>query len=291
MHFFKIPSGGNVQDAVQSIPVNRHQLYIQAVKEHILALIGFSITCSVIFLPSEIWTFFNILLLKRAAETSAALPDSWQLHYVLVLFPCILVSGPLVAGICRVSRNWARGELRDFKHVFFSAIHDCWQQITLLTAITALLPFLGICAIQYFQSYSNVLIMQFSRVGYFILDIIWFLLLPSAEVMAVTYKLPFTGLLGNALYMTYHHLGKVLVVRLLSFLPEIVALLFAFSYPGAIAPILAVWFAFYIFLGYGLRFLLLSSLGNWLCENYLNVKIPGAKVNIGLNSEFQVEKK
>ena len=95
---------------------------------------------------------------------------------LLLLIPCILITGPVQAGMAYVTRNWARDEHAFAWGDFKDAAKDNWKQALGVSAITAVLPFiLFVCYRFYGQMMGkNVLFMvpQMLTLG---LGLVWYL--------------------------------------------------------------------------------------------------------------------
>ena len=109
----------------------------------------------------------------------------------------------------------------------------------------------------------------------------WLLMLEVLYMLMVTYKLSFKQLLKNALVLVVARLPQFLGLRILT-LAFPVALYVAFTgFPQAAVYMLMFGGFFYLVFGLALNRLLYASLGNAVCEKYINGKI-GAPVDIGL---------
>ena len=268
-------------------PATRKSLAWAMVREHKFGIFFFSLSYAAVFLPAEIWAFLTALMLKSTAE-GGVLPAQSGAQFLLVLCPLMALSGPGAAGLYRVARNWMRDEPRNPWDVFRSAVKDSWKHGLLLTLLTALLPLTAYFAWVYFSGYAASPLTTAAIWVFLLINLLWQLMLPCLEVMAVTYNLSFGQILWNGLYMTLRHPLKSLKTRLLTAVPALIACLFAFAYPGAAWQIAALLAAFYVFYGFGLRQMLFAAHGNALCEAHLNALLPGARVDIGMRSERTV---
>ncbi len=272
-------------------PATRKELFRRALHDHAYGLAGMSMLIGLIYLPGEIWTFLQFLSLKiEANDASFSVSPNWLYSYLLILWPCIVVSGPWMAGISRILRDLARGQEPRRREVFFSALRDSWKPFLLSAVISGVIPFFSLMAIVSVQSltpddrFSRVLLALF-----FLFAAVWFLIQPTLRVVMVTYRLSFPAMVWNAFFLTFRRFFSSLGIALLSLFPTAFAAMFILAYPGSIALVLSVWAAYTLFYGYALRLLLHCSYGNCLCERFINIHIPGAKVDIGLTGEYEID--
>jgi hypothetical protein len=90
--------------------------------------------------------------------------------------------------------------------------------------------------------------------------------------------------------MTLRHPLQSIKTGILGDLPVFITGVFCVFYPNAAFFLLSILATYYIFYGFGLRQMLFAAHGNTMCEQHLNPHIPGARINIGLNTEQFVEK-
>lgn len=266
-------------------PATRNKLLFSMLWEHKAGIFLFSLAYTVVFLPSCIWVFLNGLLLKSILVNGGGLSAQSVFSFLLILFPTITLSGPGAAGLYRIARNWMRNEPLHPCRVFLAAVKDSWKGGLLLAFLRGLLPLLSFFAYIAFGRYTASPLLLAALLVFLLAALLWLLMLPGLEVMTVTYTLSFPQMLWNGLYFTLRHPLKSLKTRLLAALPELAVSLFCLSAPGALPQLLAVLAAYYMFYGFGLRQMLFAAHGNFLCEQYLNPHIPGARLNIGMCSE------
>lgn len=292
MHFslhslFSLPSFD--ETGAQSLPQTRKELFFSVLHQHRFSIFLFSLGCAGLLLPAEIWTFVHLLLLKRYLTVpEATLPSGWLSRYLLVLIPLTAVSGPFLAGPARIIRNWARGESANPVCVFQEAVKTSWKQTLLLTFLTSCLPLLLYSAALYRQASGTGVLATVIFWALIIISVLWLLMLPLLFVIAVTYNLPFSHILWDGIYLTFRHFGRALKRFLLSLIPLAVLLFACAAYPYAFALLAALYFALYVLFFYGLHALLGASYANEVCENELNIHIPGTRADIGLASEYTV---
>lgn len=271
-----------------NLPSNRKELFFSSFHSSRFSIFLFSLGVFLIFLPSEVWCFVHLLLLKQWIVNADTVPSvNWLSRFLIGLIPLTALSGPFLAGFTRLARNWARGEFCHWFDVFRDAVKSSWAQALSLTFLTACLPLLIYSAVLFRQVadsiYANLLFFAVLAISLF-----WILILPLLFVMAVTYTLPFSHLLWNGSYLTFRNFFSALKLFLLKLLPLLVIFFLCAAYPYAFALLAAIYFAAYPLYLYGLHAFLSASYANAVCERELNPHIPTSRVDIGLCSEYTI---
>ena len=118
-----------------------------------------------------------------------------------------------------------------------------------------------------------------------VVALLWSLSAQLMPALIVSYRLRFTGVVRNAVLMTLAALPKAIGVKLITLaIPAILLLLMQFvpaAMRWAVPAALVLYAIFYL----SFNRLILASYSNACCEKYLNAKIEGAGVNIGLRDE------
>ena len=211
----------------------------------------------------------------------------YQLLSNLVLFaiPCILITGPVEAGLAYVTRNWARDEHAFVWSDFKDAVKANWKQSMVISAITSVLPFIVyICWTFYGQQSQNNALFIVPQMLVLVLGIIWMLSLVYAYFLIVTYKASMLDIIRNALLLGVGRLPQSVGVCLLHLLPAaIVILLLLFTSVGYYAFMLII--LYYILFGIAFARFINASVSNAFFDKYINSHIAGAKINQGLRSD------
>lgn len=270
-----------------SRPLSRKNLLFFMIAEHKFDLFFFSLAFALIYLPSGLWVFLSVLLMKLSPETVGTQP--WLFQFLLLLFPLFAISGPGASGLYRVARNWTRDDPHAPFHVFRSAVKDSWKGGLFFCLISGGLPLLSYFAFLYAGQYVSHIAGIAICVTFALLLLLWSMITPVLQIMTVTYNLSFPIMIWNSLFMTLRHPLRSLKTLLLANLPFLICAVFCISYPNLTFLLLSVFAVYHIIYGAALRQMILAAHGNALCEIHLNVHIPGAKVDIGLASEYTVE--
>ena len=206
-------------------------------------------------------------------------------NLVLFMIPCILITGPVEAGLAYVTRNWARDEHAFVWSDFKDAVKANWKQSLVISAITSVLPFIVyICWTFYGQQSQNNMIFIVPQMLVLVLGIIWMLSLVYAYFLLVTYKASMLDIIRNALLLGVGRLPQSVGVCLLHLLPAaIVVVLLMFTSIGYYAFMLVI--LYYIVFGIAFARFINASVSNAFFDKYINPHIAGAKVNQGLRSE------
>ena len=264
-------------------PETRGELLKLVLKDHFFSLMPLNFVLLGICLPAVIWSvtgFFYILQAMGADGTFAdfiSLARTW----VLILIPCIAITGPVVCAMSILLRNLARDNARLKKAVFMEALRDNWKQALLISGITSVMPALIWAAAGYYVPllgrHASLPLLLTGLVF-----VIWLLTLPTLYMMIGTYEDRFISQLKNALALTLSHLPMVAGMRIVCILPAAVMLAGLMIGSRLFSILLFIGCVWYIFFGFALPRLLQAWMANKLCEENLNTLIEGADTRIGM---------
>ena len=204
------------------------------------------------------------------------------------LIPCIAITGPLTAGICYVTRNWARDEHAFIWSDFRDAVKENWKIPLVLSTVTGVLP-AGIYAgwLTYGNMAASNAIMVLPQMLVVLAGILWALMITYMHPLAVTYDLKLKGVLRNGFLLGIARLPFSIGIRLLHCVPTLIA--FAAVWFFGMDPLLAlvILSAYYMLIGFALSRFITASYTNAVFDRFINSRIDGAKVNQGLRpAEF-----
>ena len=290
MRFFKdyfYGKSGQRDFTDQDLPANRFQLFREVLKVRRGSMVGLNFLYLLCWIPAVLWSFLNLVQLSAIAEglSDATLGDL-LFSYLLVLFPLIAITGPFTMGVSRVMRNWARDEHADTFGDFLAGVKENWKQGLLYSLICGALPLLVFICVNF---YSGML--QASPLFYLplavtlIVALLWSLSAQLMPALIVSYRLRFTGVVRNAVLMTLAVLPKAIGVKLATLAIPAILLLLMQSVPAAMRWAVPAALVLYAIFYLSFNRLILASYSNACCEKYLNAKIEGAGVNIGLRDE------
>lgn len=281
---------GKADMTVADLPANRRQLFGTVLKVRWSQMIGVNLLYLVVWIPAIIWTVMNLVLLNslQASETGLTRTDALGVisTWLLIMIPCIAITGPFNAGVTFVLRNWARDQHSFIFSDFKDAVKENWKQALPVSVISGIMPFLVFTAVQFYGNMARstpVFVLPIALVV--LVGALWSMATMIVYDMMVTYRLRLGDIIRNSVLLTVGKLPFAVLFKLITLILPIIGLVLTEIAPAAIG---------YVFLGLSLLYLLIMptfnklvtvSYANWLCETYLNPKIEGAQTNIGLRPE------
>ena len=203
---------------------------------------------------------------------------------LLILIPCIAITGPFTAGLSYVTRNWARDEhafpWADYK----DTIKANWKQGLLVSTITGCVPFLVyICWRFYGDMAVGNAVWVIPQMLILMLGILWALAVTYMYPMMVTYQMNFRTIIRNSFILAVGRLPGSVGIRLLHCVPTV---LFTVIFLLTLQPwVLLLLFAYYLVFGFAFSRFITASFTNAVFDKYINSRIEGAQVNRGLSQE------
>ena len=278
------------------MPKNRVSLFFLVLKDHFFDLVKVNLLQLVFWIPFLAWTYINIMAIQlidsqellTADGGSAQLMNavmSYLVMWLLGIIPCVAITGPSSAGAAYVMRNWARDQhaflFSDFKDAFKSN----WKQALLVSVISAVVPVLAYAAAVYYGSMASGSILMIIPLIFVLSAILlWVTMQVLLYPMMVGYELKSSHLIKNAFLMAAASLPKMLLARLITFIP--VAAFVAGLMMGNTTVALVVSL-YYIFFGFAFSRLVYASFANGVFDRFLNPKIEGAQVRQGLRPRME----
>ena len=278
---------GKADYTVENMPQNRRQLFGEVLKVRWSALFGVNLLYMIAWLPAIAWTAINALALMNLPDGSSADQASGLLFtWLLVMIPCVAITGPFNAGICYVLRNWARDEhsfvLSDFK----DAVKGNWKQALLMSLIDGLMPFVLFTGWRFYTGMMQNSMLYVVPAGLLMLvGILWALASMLAYPMLITYDLKARDVIRNSVLLSVAKLPFAVLIKLLTFAVPALGIGLGLLIPSIQWQILGILALLYLVFLVAFNKLIVASYANWLFETYLNPKIEGARTNIGLRPE------
>ncbi len=303
----------------EDMPATRWQLFLDTLRTRLSALCRLNLIYVVIFLPVMIViglhfvnTMSNLnivmaaqegnlrtMLEEQAAENGgevtitdeqvaeiaqmnpADMIESALFSMLLWLIPCIAITGPFTAGVCYVTRNWARDEHAFIWSDFKDAVRENWKQGLVLSAITSVIPVLVYLGWRYYGQMAQTQVwMVLPQVLVVMVAVVWALSITYMYPLIVTYELRLRDVIRNALLLAVARLPLSLGVRLLHCVPALLCALLAYFWnPMYGMLILGAW---YFLIGFCLSRFVTASYTNAVFDRFINPRIEGAQVNRGL---------
>lgn len=222
----------------------------------------------------------NVLVAANSAPAEGILQTT-----LLLLIPCLLITGPVQAGLAYVTRNWARDEHAFAWADFKDAVKENWKQGLGVSAITAVLPFvLFTCYRFYGQMMNRSVFFMVPQMLTLALGLMWYLGLVFMYPLMVSYRLTFRQLIKNGLMLAVARLPMTVGVRLVTLLPLAIALVFMLFTTGWLYAILVLGL-YYVILGFALVRFIHASYTNGVFDRFINSRMEGVEVNRGLAKE------
>ena len=277
---------------VADMPQNRLALFGEVLKVRWSGLFGVNLLYMVAWIPAIIWTFLNLIALYNLLQADpgttpgdvAGLINTW----LMIMIPCVTITGPFNAGATYVLRNWARDEHSFVFSDFMDAVKANWKQALVIALIDGIMPFLVVTCWRFYgnmlgQSQNLIFILPAALV--LLVGTIWTLASMLAYPLLITYKLRTRDVIRNALLMTVAKLPHSVLIKLATLVVPALAYGLMALIPSIQMQVLMVVALLYLAFMVAFNKLITVSYANWLCETYLNPRIEGARTNIGLRPE------
>lgn len=226
-------------------------------------------------------TYTDEQIAQLAAVNPAEYMKSTLYSMLLLLIPCIAITGPFTAGVSYVIRNWARDEHAFIWSDFKDALKENWKQGLAVSVFTAVLPILVYTGWEFYgQMAVRQSVMFVPQMLVLMIAVIWALCVTYVYPMMVTYQLKLKDLLRNCILMGVARLPMSIGIRLLHCVPLLIG--FALSYFWSPVYGILILGAYYFLIGFTLSRFVTASYTNAVFDRFLNSRIEGAKVNQGL---------
>ena len=302
----------------EDLPENRWQLFWDTLRTRLSALFRLNMMYMVIWLPTMIvllTTYITSLsnlntivsakegtLQQEVQETAgqenaitftdeeiARLAEISPMDYIqstlmttlLILIPCIAITGPVTAGVSYVVRNWARDEHAFIWSDFKDAVKENWKQSLVISLITSVIPTLAYVGWEFYgQLAAKQPLMMVPQILVMMIAVIWALCVTYIYPLLVTYQLKLRDLLRNGLLLGVARLPMSVGIRLLHCVPVLIGAAISLlwnPFYGAM-----ILFGYYFLIGFSLSRFVTASYTNAVFDRFLNPRIEGAKVNQGL---------
>ncbi|MEE1200537.1 MAG: YesL family protein [Christensenellales bacterium] len=272
--------------SVQDMPQNRRQLFSAVLKVRWGSMVGVNLLYVICWLPTLFWTMLNVITLMSQETLGGPQTSGIVVLYLIVLIPCLLITGPFSAGIAFVMRNWARDEHSFVMSDFWDALKANWKQSLGVSLIGSLCPLVLYFAWQFYGNLANSNIFFMIPMSFVFLFVsVWKLSEMVIYTMMVTYKLSLRNLIRNSVLISMAKLPLAILIKMITLVVPICAIGLILASPSAEMYVWLVLLFLYTLFVPAFNRLVLASYANAMCEKYLNSKIEGAETNIGLRPE------
>lgn len=296
------------------LPKNRWQLFMEMLRTRLSALVRLNLIYMVVWLPCLILVTYTltgtIQMLGSVDDAKAGtteiveIAEGETMEYtfiseqqmrdaaystffmtLILLIPCIAITGPATAGISYVTRNWARDEHAFIWTDFKDALKANWKQSLVISCITSVLPLVVFMGWRFYGEMAvTTPLMALPQVIIVMLGIVWSISVTYMYPLLVSYDLKLKDVLRNGLLLAIARLPMSVGIRLLHMMPAVVIVGLTFLFNNLIFLFLGplVW---YVFFGFGLSRFVTASYTNAVFDKYINNRIEGAQVNRGLATD------
>lgn len=290
MNSFYYGKSGKGDYTPENLPTNRWQLFWEMLRVRLSALVRLNLMYVLPWLPTMIVLMIGALSfltsLNNMVDSGEVIAVGELLGGVvaptlLLLVPCITITGPFTSGVCYVTRNWARDEHAFIWSDFKDAVKENWKQSIVISFITSLVPLMLYVCWNFYGSMANDnAFMVVPQVLTMMIGLMWCLGVTYFHPLIVSYKLRMRDVIRNGLLLAVARLPMSIGLRLLHALPMIIGVvLMLFASPMYC---MLGLFAYYLLIGFSLSRFVTASYTNAVFDKYINAKIEGAVVNRGL---------
>ena len=290
MNSFYYGKSGKGDYTPENLPTNRWQLFWEMLRVRLSALVRLNLMYVVPWLPTMIVLMIGALSfltsLNNMVDSGEVIAVGELLGGVvaptlLLLVPCITITGPFTSGVCYVTRNWARDEHAFIWSDFKDAVKENWKQSLVISFVTSLVPLmLYVCWNFYGAMANSNAFMVVPQVLTMMIGLMWCLGVTYFHPLIVSYKLRMRDVMRNGLLLAVARLPMSIGLRLLHALPMIIGVVLMLF----VSPMYCMLglFAYYLLIGFSLSRFVTASYTNAVFDKYINAKIEGAVVNRGL---------
>jgi len=295
---FYYGKAGQADYTEDDLPANRLQLFWQVLRVRFWSLMRLNLLQALFWLPMILLTLMTLMgamglaadLIEQEAEAIDVANQLMGLlsTYLILLIPCIVITGPSSAAAAHVARNWARDQHSFLWSDFKDALKANWKQGLCASAISSILPYLLLVGYTFYGEMADTTT-PFAVAGQvliIIVVVIWALTLTFLYPLMVGYQMRMGALLRNAMLLAVARLPFVAAVRVATLLPLVAGILMFATGNSYGLLVIAIY---YLFIGFALNRLVSASFANSVFDKYINPKIEGAPVNLGLRMDEDEE--
>lgn len=295
MNSFYYGKAGKADFTPEQMPSNRRQLFFDTLRVRFSGLIGLNLLYILIMLPSLIWMVLNYSVLTASIQgeldvlegvaTAAAGPLSTAdlggivFMFCLGMIPCMMIAGAFKPGIIYVIRNWSRDQHSFVFSDFKDAVKTNWKQGLLVGFINGASLLFTYQSYVYYGTMAAIGSVAWVIPQMFVVIVcaVWWMVNMVIFPMMITYKMKFSHLVRNCFIIILARLPWSLLIWGVS-----VAIPFLLIFTGYIPYGMLVGVVLYLIVGFSLTFHVYTSYANACFDRFLNPRIEGASVNMGL---------
>jgi len=271
----------------QTRPKTRKELFVQAFGRHWSGMFAVNLACFAFYLPACVWTEMSLNSLLAAGASAAFQTGSFMGAYLGFLVPCLLITGPMLAGVTLLMRNWSRGEPCMRWQTLFGGMKRNLLPSLGFSLIEALMPLAVYSALRYYGGLGDR-----AGAGFYALfgfcaaaALVALLMRQTVYTLTATYALRFGQIVKNAFLIAFLELPKGLLTLLVNLLPPAAFALGFWLLPAYTGLLIILALAYYALFGVAFERFVSAAFANYAVEKHINARLPGARVDIGLASE------
>ena len=277
---FYYGKAGQADFTPDQMPTSRVQLFFEMLRVHFSGLFGINLFYILFCIPAIAWTLMTMQVMMLPEEVAGVAPVMTDLipMYLLIMVPCLALCGVGAPGLMYVLRNWARDQ-----HAFtFSDFRDNvkvnWKNGLIVGAINGLSLVITYVGMRFYSdmAHQNVIFI-IPQTLVMIMCVFWWMMNMVIYPMMVSYDMKLSYLIKNSAIITMARLPWAALMLVASLVPIILALVFGLH----IYAMLVVGL-FYLAVGFALTGLIYASFANACFDKFLNPRIEGAPVGMGL---------
>ncbi len=270
----------------QERPETRKSLRKQTFRNYWSSFFAVNLVCYLFYLPASVWTEMSLASLV-SEESGVFQTSSFMGAYLGGLALCLFITGPMLAGLTLLMRNWSRGEPCMRWQTLFGGMKRNAGQALLLSLIEGIMPLAAYSALNYYGNLGDT-----AGIGYYVVFgfcglvlILALLMRQLVYTLAITYRLKFGQIIRNAFFLTFLELPKSALTALINLIPVAVFALLLWLLPGYTGLLVVLALAFFAIFGLSFERFVSASFANYVVEKHINTKLTGARVDIGMASE------
>ena len=287
----------------EDLPHNRWQLFWEVIRVRFFGLMKLNVAYMLIWLPAIAVIALSAMTLLTdltavldntalsAQEMSAqanSLLDSTLFAMLVMLAPCIAITGPFTAGMTYVVRNWARDEHSFIWSDFKDAMKENWKQALVVSIASGVMPILAYMTYNFYVRDVMAMGSVFAMIPQMVvllIAIMWMLALPYFYPLMITYKLRLRDLFRDAFLLAIARLPMNIVMRLGQALPLVLSFLLLYINVTWVMWIMLGLVVYYMVIGFTLSRFASCSYIIGVFDRYINANIEGAEVDRGIYRE------
>ena len=283
----------------EDLPQNRWQLFWEVIRVRFFSLLKLNMAYMLVWLPAiavialTSMTFLTDLtaLLENTAlsapEMSAKaneLLNSMLFAMLVMLAPCIAITGPFTAGMTYVVRNWARDEHSFIWSDFKDAMKENWKQALVVSIASGIMPILVYMCFSFYNRDVMALggiVSMIPQLFVLMIALVWMLALPYFYPLMITYRLKLRELFRDAFLLAIARLPMNVVMRIGQAVPFVIGLaviIFVNPMWGMLGLVM-----YYMVIGFTLSRFCACSYIVGVFDRYINVNIEGVEIDHGIN--------